>query len=212
MRTHTASVTIYENGGKWYLRGQEIRVVLASDLAREILRRQVIFVPLRALRGLLGQFISLLLEQLERISLVDALALGGGDAVADPLPQLAARHLSGGGVLPKRVESLDQYLRARLLPNFQWGFGRYSHQVVDGHATYAADPSLHVAQSNVKVLPDTLLRDLARDVHVQQVILADLNILTAVEELVGSRHVLVEDFRGNGGQGRVSHPCSKFEH
>ncbi|KUI74487.1 hypothetical protein VM1G_11981 [Cytospora mali] len=57
-------------------------------------------VELVALGRLLGQLVGLLLEQLQRISLVDALALGGGHGVADPLPELASGDLCGGGILP----------------------------------------------------------------------------------------------------------------
>lgn len=58
-----------------------------------------------ALGGLGRELLGLLLEQLEGVGLVDALALGRGHAVADPLPELAARHLGGGGVLPRGLVS-----------------------------------------------------------------------------------------------------------
>lgn len=53
-----------------------------------------------ALAGLLGQLVGLLLEKLERVSFVDALALRGCHAVADPLPELTAGDFGGGGILP----------------------------------------------------------------------------------------------------------------
>lgn len=78
-------------------RRQEIRIVLARDLAGKVLRRELKLVAL----GRLGsQLLRLLLEQLERVGLVDALALGRRHAVADPLPELGARDLGCGGVLP----------------------------------------------------------------------------------------------------------------
>lgn len=78
-------------------RGQKVGIILARHLAREVLRRQV---ELVALGRLLGQLVGLFLEELERVGLVDALALGGCHAVADPLPQLAAGYLGGSSVLP----------------------------------------------------------------------------------------------------------------
>lgn len=80
-----------------YSRGQEISVVLARHLAREVLRGQLEFV---ALGRLLGQIVGLLFQELERIGLVNALALGRSHTVADPLPQLASRYLRGSSVLP----------------------------------------------------------------------------------------------------------------
>lgn len=53
-----------------------------------------------ALAGLLSQLIGLLLEQLERISLVDPLALRSRHAVADPLPELTAGNFGSSGILP----------------------------------------------------------------------------------------------------------------
>jgi len=81
----------------FYSRSQEVRVVLAGDLARKVLRREV---ELIALGRLGGELLGLLLEQLERVRLVDLLALGRRHAVPRPLPQLAARHLGRRGVLP----------------------------------------------------------------------------------------------------------------
>ena len=83
-------------GGKGYSRGQEIRIILARDLARKVLGREL---ELVAGRRLGGQLVRLLAEQAQRVGLVDAAALGGADAVPAPLPQLAAADLGGGGVL-----------------------------------------------------------------------------------------------------------------
>lgn len=64
-------------------RGKEIGIVFASDLASKVLRGKV---ELVALGRLGGEVVGNLLQQLERVRLVDALAFGGGDAVASPLP------------------------------------------------------------------------------------------------------------------------------
>ena len=77
-------------------RGQEIRVVLARHLAGEVAGRKL---ELVALGALLGELVGLLLEELEGVALVDLLALRGADAVARPLPELAAADFGGGGVL-----------------------------------------------------------------------------------------------------------------
>ena len=83
---------------------------------------------------------------------------------------------------------------------------KHVHQVVDGHAAYAADPGLHVAQANVEVFADAVLGDAAGDVHVEEVVLANLDVLAAHKQLVRGGHVLVEDVGGDGGQGRVGDP------
>lgn len=82
------------------------------------------------------------------------------------------------------------------------------HQVIDGHTSNAADPCLHVAETNVEVLANALLGDFSRNVHVQQIVLADLYILTPDKELVRRRHVLVKNIGGDGCQRRVRYPCS----
>lgn len=65
-----------------------------------------------ALGALGGQIVSDLLEELERIRLVDALALGSGDAVASPLPELRAGDFGGGGVLPRESSVLVESSQA----------------------------------------------------------------------------------------------------
>jgi len=80
--------------------------------------------------------------------------------------------------------------------------------VIDRHATDTADPGLHVAKTDAQVLLDAVLGDLAGYVHVKQVVGGDLDILATHEELVGSRHVLIEDLRGDRGEGRVSNPSA----
>lgn len=56
-----------------------------------------------ALASLVGELVGTLLEELEGVGLVDALAFGGVDAVADPLPELASGDFSGGSILPVDV-------------------------------------------------------------------------------------------------------------
>lgn len=160
------------------LRSQEISIILSGDLSGEVLSSQAVLVTLLALGG---QLIRLLLQQLQRVRLVDLLALGGVDAVLHPLPQLTTTHFGGSGVL---------------------------HQVVDGHTADTSEPALHVSQTNVQVLADAILGDLPRDVHVQEVVLSDLDIFAADEHLVGSGHVLVEYLGCNGSECWVSNPGS----
>jgi hypothetical protein len=160
------------------LRCEELCIVLASDLALEVLSREV---ELIALGCLLAQLVSLLLEQLECVLLGDGLALGGLDAMLRPLPKLRPRHLGGSSIL---------------------------HEVVDGYAANTTDPSLHVAETDVEILADTSLGDLAGDVHVQQIVGGDVNIFAADVHLVGCGHVLVEDVRGDLRERRVCNPCT----
>jgi len=158
------------------LRSQEVGVLLASHLSGKILRREL---ELVALGGVLLQFGGLLVEQLQGVLLVHLLAALGGDTVLAPLPQLRARNLSSRSVL---------------------------HQVVDGHATNAAKPALHVAETDVEVLADTLFGDRAGEFGVEKILGRDLNFFTAHVELVGRRHVLVEDFGCNTGEDWVGDP------
>lgn len=62
----------------------------------------MVFVPLGALGG---QIVGHLLEEAQGVGLVDLVALGRGDAVLDPLPELAAGDFGRGGVLPASVET-----------------------------------------------------------------------------------------------------------
>lgn len=160
------------------LRCEELGVVLASYLPLEVLGREV---ELVALGCLLVQLIGLLLEQLERILLGNSLAFGGLDTMPCPLPELRPRHFSSSSIL---------------------------HEVVDRHTADTTNPSLHIAETNVEVLADTSLGDLAGDIHVQQVVGGDMNILATDVHLVGCRHVLVEDVRGDLGKCRVCDPCT----
>lgn len=82
------------------VRSQEISVIFTSDLAGEVAGRKLEFVPLWTL-GCKG--IGLLLQKLQRVSLVDFLALSGGGVVSSPLPQLAARYFGSCSVLLNMV-------------------------------------------------------------------------------------------------------------
>lgn len=158
------------------LRCEELGVVLASDLGFEVLGGEV---ELVALGSVLVKLLGLLLQQLQRVILRDGLALGCLDTVPCPLPQLRSRDLGCGGIL---------------------------HEEVDGHAADAADPGFHVAEADVEILADAGLGDLAGNVHVEQVIGGDVDILAADVHLVRCGHVLVEDVRGDLGERRVSDP------
>ena len=131
------------------------------------------------LSSLGGQLIRLLLEQLEGIRLINTLAISSGNTMLSPLPQLRAGDLGSSSIL---------------------------HEEVDGDASDTTDPSLHVSETNVEVLADTFLGDCAGYVHVEEVVLANLDFLATNKHLVGGRHVLVEDFRGNDSERRVSDP------
>jgi hypothetical protein len=158
------------------LRGQEVGVLLASHLSGKVLRRKL---ELVALGRVLLQLSGLLVEQLQGVLLVHLLAAVCGDAVLAPLPQLRARDLSSRSIL---------------------------HQVVDGHAADATQPALHVSETDVEVLADALLGDRAGELGVQEILGRDLDFLTAHVELVGRRHVLVEDLCCDAGEDRVGDP------
>lgn len=125
--------------------------------------------------------VSLLLEKPQSISLVNLLSFGSGDTVANPLPQLGTGNLGGSSIL---------------------------HQVVDWDTADTTKPSLHVAKANVEVLADAFLSNLTWDVHVEEIVGGNLDILATDEVLVWSWHVLVENFSGDGGEGWVSNPGS----
>ena len=158
------------------LRCEEFSVVLAGNLALEVLSRQLELVTLWCL---LAQLLGLLLEQLECVVLGHGLALSGLDTVLCPLPELRPRYLGGSSVL---------------------------HEEVDGHTSDTTDPGLHVTETDVEVLADTSLGDLSGHVHVKQVVGGDVDIFTADVHLVGCGHVLVEDVGGDLSERRVSNP------
>lgn len=208
-------------------RCQEIGIILARDLPGKVLGRELEPIPL----GRLGRKLSRACrEELQVISLVHALPLRRDDAVAGPLPELAAGDFGGGGVLPfswvsfKVVREgggkggrgawggrgLEVFGKGLILCRSLRGAlqNKNSHQVVDRNTSDAPNPGLHVPQSNVEVLADSLLGDLARDVHVEEVVGGDVHVLAADEELVGRGHVLVEDFGRDAGESGMSNPGS----
>lgn len=89
-------------------RREEVGVVLAGDLAAKVLRGELVLVALGRARG---EPVGALLEQAEGVGLVDLLALRRGDAMLDPLPELAAGDLGRGGVLPWMVSVFQIQLR-----------------------------------------------------------------------------------------------------
>jgi hypothetical protein len=121
------------------------------------------------------------MQQLKRILLGNLLSLCSLNIMPSPLPELRPRYLGGGSVF---------------------------HEVVDGHATHAADPRFHVAEADVEVLADTRFGHFTGDVHVEEVGGGDVHVVAAEVHLVGAGHVFVEDFGGDGGEGWVGDPCA----
>ena len=80
------------------------------------------------------------------------------------------------------------------------------HEIVDRNAADTTEPALHVAQTNVQVLPDTILSDATGDVGVEKVVGGDVHVLATHKQLVGSRHVLVKHIRCDRGESRVGNP------
>lgn len=79
------------------------------------------------------------------------------------------------------------------------------HEIVDGTAAHTAKPTLHVRQSNMQILPHTLVGNLSRNNRVDQIVARDLH-LGPLEDLVRCRHVLVENLRRDRRQRRVRNP------
>ncbi|KAH0294862.1 malate synthase, partial [Aureobasidium sp. EXF-3399] len=77
---------------------------------------------------------------------------------------------------------------------------------VDGHTTDSSEPAFHVTQTNVEVFSDTVFGDLAGNVHVEEVVLLDVDLQSAHVKLVGCRHVLVKNLGCNAGESGVSNP------
>jgi uncharacterized protein YbdZ (MbtH family) len=78
------------------LRCEEVRIVFSGDLASKVSGRKLVLVAFRCLGR---ERVGLLLQQLERIALVDLLTLSGSDVVADPLPQLASADFGRSSIL-----------------------------------------------------------------------------------------------------------------
>ena len=175
---------------------QEIRIILAGNLACEVPCREL---ELVALGPLGGETVGLLLQQTQRVLLVDLFPVRGADVVVGPLPELAAGDFGGCGVLLVLL-AIFFHLTAEL----QMGWTH--HEVVNRHAANAAEPALHIRQTDVQVLADAVLGDGARDVTVKEIVAGDVDVLATTVQLVRRRHVLVEDFDGDGRQGRVGNP------
>ena len=100
--------------------------------------------------------------------------------MVDPLPQLRAGDLGGGGVL---------------------------HEVVERDAAGPPQPRLQILHAHADVVPEAGLGARAlRDA--QQVLGGDAHVVALDVELVRRRHVRVEDFPGHGDEARMSHPGS----
>src|SRR6185437_9125595 len=154
---------------------QELGEALGVDELAEELGRILVAV---AFGGALSQLLELLVERRvgERARHLPAvLELG---AVADPLPDLTAADLGGGGVL---------------------------HEVVKRHAADAAQPGFDVAEPDIDVGAQSRLGDRAAR-HFQQIGGGDVHVLALAGYLVHRGHALVEDFLGNGDQARMRHP------
>ena len=160
------------------LRCEELSIFFTRHLSGEIFRRQLVFISLGCV---FLQLFRLLIQQLESVLLVDLLPLGGGNTVSDPLPQLRSGHFGGGGVF---------------------------HQVIDWDTANAAQPTLHVSQTDVEILADTVFGDAAGNVHVEQIVGIDVDIFPSHVQLVGSRHVFVEDFSGDLSQSWMGNPST----
>lgn len=76
--------------------GKEVRIILTRHLTGKVTGRQLVLV---ALGGLGGQAVGLLLKQTQSVGLVDLLAIGAGDLVVHPLPELRPGHFGGSGIL-----------------------------------------------------------------------------------------------------------------
>ena len=87
------------------IRSQEVGVIFSSDLAGKVPGSKLELVPLGSLRR---EGVGLFLKELQGVGLVDLLSLCGGGVVAGPLPELAAAHFGGCGVLLKRCVRDDK--------------------------------------------------------------------------------------------------------
>ena len=98
----------------------------------------------------------------------------------DPLPELGAADLGGGGVL---------------------------HQIVERHATGAVQPCLDVADPDIEVLPEPGFGD--RSVgDGEKIGCSGVHVLALAGDLVGLRHLPVEDLLSNRDQARMRHPSA----
>lgn len=105
-----ADISLYNNLGgtvsgttllNWWIdeedsRGQEVSIILSSNLAGEVASSKLILI---ALWSLCGKFVGLLLEELKGVCLIDSLPFSGGNVVLGPLPELASANFSGSSIL-----------------------------------------------------------------------------------------------------------------
>src|SRR5271165_4401096 len=122
-----------------------------------------------AVPGWRAQLCELLVEDPAGQRLVDGAAVVELGAVAGPLPDLRAADLGGGGIL---------------------------HQIVERHAAGAAQPSLDIADPDIDVLPEPRLGDRAVGDR-EKIRCGDVHVLALAGDLVGLRHLAVEDLFGD---------------
>ena len=100
--------------------------------------------------------------------------------VANPLPDLGARNLGGGGVF---------------------------HQVENWHGALAAQPGLDILNAHIDVSTQPWGGDRAAH-KIEQVAATHLHILACSLDLVGLRHHAVEDFERNRHETGMGNPCA----
>src|SRR5260370_4238921 len=100
--------------------------------------------------------------------------------MADPLPDLGAADLGGGGVL---------------------------HQMVEGHAAGAAQPRFDVADPDIEILPEPRLGD--RACGDREKVRGDyMHILPFSDDLVRLRHLAAEDLLADCDKPRMVDPAA----
>src|SRR6266404_6720355 len=131
-----------------------------------------------AVSGGFAQFRELLVEDGTAQRDVDDAAVLELRAVPDPLPDLSAADLRGRRVL---------------------------HQIVERHAAGAAQPGLDIADPDIEVLSQAGLGDRALGNN-EKIGRADMDILALARDLVGLRHVAIEDLVGDRHQAGMGYP------
>src|ERR1700680_938540 len=89
--------------------------------------------------------------------------------MADPLPDLGATDLGSGGIL---------------------------HEMVERHTTDAAQPGLDIADPDIEVLPKAGLGDRTPG-DGEKIRRGDVHVLTLAGNLIGVRHLAVENLFGD---------------
>src|SRR6202022_2607896 len=126
----------------------------------------------------LAQFRKLLVEGLAAERRVDRAAVVESGAMPDPLPALGAADLCGGCIL---------------------------HQIIERHATDAAQPRLDIADPDIEVLPQPGLRDRALGDR-EKIRCGVMYFLALAGDLVWLRHLPVEDLLSDPDEPRMGDP------